>query len=76
MLHERMSIVAVEEAFDTTPTDQIRAQLDDVVASECPFCGDLMIKEISLPSITIEESELVMSWEVKGGAFRREYGLA
>lgn len=75
---ERMSNVADEEASasNRTPTDQIRAQLDDAVAGECPFCGDLMIKEISLPFITPEETDLVMSWEVKVGALPREYGLA
>jgi len=35
-----------------------------------------MIKEISLPFINPEETELVMSWEVKGVATSREYGLA
>jgi hypothetical protein len=75
---ERTSNVADEEASasNRTPTDQIRAQLDDAVAGECPFCGDLMIKEISLPFIIPDETELVMSWEVKGGALPREYGLA
>ncbi|KAI7993061.1 Vacuolar sorting protein 18 [Camellia lanceoleosa] len=29
----------------------ICSQLDDAIASECPFCGDLMIREISLPFI-------------------------
>ncbi|KAK9266603.1 hypothetical protein L1049_027298 [Liquidambar formosana] len=38
-----------EEDYITimTPADKIRSQLDDAIASECPFCGDLMIREIS-----------------------------
>lgn len=44
---------------------QIRSQLDDAVASECPFCGDLMIQEISLPFILPEEALQVSSWEIK-----------
>ncbi|GLJ08180.1 hypothetical protein SUGI_0083130 [Cryptomeria japonica] len=36
-------------------------QLDDAVAGECPFCGELMIKEVSLRSIMPEEIEHVMS---------------
>jgi vacuolar protein sorting-associated protein 18 len=39
--------------------------LDDAVASECPFCGDTMIKEISQPFILPEESEEKASWEIK-----------
>lgn len=45
--------------------DKIRSQLDDVIASECPFCGDLMIREISLPFILPEETDEVASWEIK-----------
>ncbi|XP_043689098.1 vacuolar sorting protein 18 isoform X2 [Telopea speciosissima] len=45
--------------------DKIRSQLDDAVASECPFCGDLMIREISLPFIQPEEEQQVTSWEIK-----------
>ncbi|XP_031249289.1 vacuolar sorting protein 18 isoform X2 [Pistacia vera] len=47
------------------PTDKLRSQLDDAVASECPFCGDLMIREISLPFIAPEEAHQVSSWEIK-----------
>ena len=44
---------------------QLRSQLDDAVASECPFCGDLMIKEISQPFILPQESDERESWEIK-----------
>lgn len=44
---------------------QIRSQLDDAIASECPYCGDLMIREISLPFILSEEVQEVGSWEIK-----------
>lgn len=44
---------------------QLRSQLDDAIASECPFCGDLMIREISLPFILPEEDQHVVSWEIK-----------
>ncbi|CAN4101721.1 unnamed protein product [Withania somnifera] len=43
---------------------QIRSQLDDNVASDCPFCGDLMIREISLPFILPEDAEESESWEI------------
>lgn len=44
---------------------QIRLQLDDAIASDCPFCGDLMIREISSPFILPEEAQQVASWEIK-----------
>jgi len=44
---------------------QLRSQLDDAIASECPFCGDLMIREISLPFILPDEDQHVLSWEIK-----------
>ncbi|GKA86482.1 hypothetical protein Tco_0808193 [Tanacetum coccineum] len=46
------------------PVDKIRSQLDDAIASECPFCGDLIINEISKPFILPEESYLASSWEI------------
>ncbi|XP_062191848.1 vacuolar sorting protein 18-like [Phragmites australis] len=54
-----------ESIMSTTPVDKLRSQLDDAVASECPFCGDMMIKEISQPFILPEESEEKASWEIK-----------
>ncbi|CAL0323663.1 unnamed protein product [Lupinus luteus] len=48
-----------------TNVDKLRSQLDDAIASECPFCGDLMIREISLPFIIPEENQHVLSWEIK-----------
>ncbi|KAF7067585.1 hypothetical protein CFC21_073456 [Triticum aestivum] len=55
-----------ESIASSAPTvDKLRSQLDDAVASECPFCGDLMIKEISLPFILPQESVEKASWEIK-----------
>ncbi|KAJ6693353.1 hypothetical protein OIU85_004151 [Salix viminalis] len=48
-----------------TPVDKLRSQLDDAIASECPFCGELMIRQISLPFILSEEALQVNSWEIK-----------
>ncbi|XP_072969864.1 vacuolar sorting protein 18 [Typha angustifolia] len=47
------------------PVKTIRTQLDDAIASECPFCGDLMMRDIALPFIQPGEAELIASWEVK-----------
>eukprot|EP00249_Psilotum_nudum_P014604 c24909_g1_i1 orf=639-3668(-) len=48
-----------------TAIDQLRAQLDDAIAGECPYCGELIINEIALPFISSEEQDLVNSWEIK-----------
>lgn len=54
-----------ESITSMTPADKLRSQLDDAIASECPFCGDLMIREISLPFILPEEAHQVTSWEIR-----------
>lgn len=54
-----------ESITSMTPVDKLRSQLDDAIANECPFCGDLMIREISLPFILLEEAQQVTSWEIK-----------
>ncbi|KAM7275887.1 hypothetical protein ACFE04_017753 [Oxalis oulophora] len=54
-----------EPITSISSVDKLRSQLDDAIASECPFCGDLMIREISLPFILPEEARQVSSWEIK-----------
>ncbi|PON81924.1 Deep orange protein [Trema orientale] len=54
-----------ESITSMTPLDKLRSQLDDAIASECPFCGELMIREISLPFILPEEAHQITSWEIK-----------
>ena len=39
--------------------DMIRAELDDLIASECIHCGDIMIKLIDKPFIEPEEFDKV-----------------
>ncbi|XP_059629451.1 vacuolar sorting protein 18 [Cornus florida] len=59
------SLTEEEAITSLTTVDKIRSQLDDAIASECPFCGDLMIREISLPFILPEEAHQFTSWEIK-----------
>ncbi|XP_057954513.1 vacuolar sorting protein 18 [Malania oleifera] len=59
------SVTEEESITSMTPLDKIRSQLDDAIAGECPFCGDLMIREISLPFILPEEAHQVTSWDIK-----------
>lgn len=47
-----------------SPLNKVRAQIDDAVAGECPFCGELMIKEIAEAFISSEETDEVASWSL------------
>jgi hypothetical protein len=44
--------------------DQLKDELDDLVAAECILCGDMMIKTIEQPFINDEENDLLASWAV------------
>ncbi|CAN6571708.1 unnamed protein product [Malus baccata var. baccata] len=67
-----------ETITSMAPVDKLRSQLDDAVASECPFCGDLMIREISLPFILPVEQQQNTSWEIKSHnlGHQRSLGLS
>ncbi|KAL8160474.1 hypothetical protein V2J09_002011 [Rumex salicifolius] len=55
----------IENISRSTPVDKLRSQLDDAIAGECPFCGELMIREISLSFILPIEEQEVNSWQIK-----------
>ncbi|KAJ6433376.1 hypothetical protein OIU84_017132 [Salix udensis] len=65
--------IAEDSITSMTPVDKLRSQLDDAIASECPFCGELMIRQISLPFILSEEALQVNSWEIKPQKQPREF---
>lgn len=44
--------------------EQLREELDDIVASECVLCGDIMIKSIDQPFIGDEEIDVASSWAI------------
>ncbi|KAJ3010566.1 hypothetical protein HKX48_007329 [Thoreauomyces humboldtii] len=44
--------------------DALKEDLDDLVASECSLCGDLMIRSVDRPFIADTEIELVASWQL------------
>ncbi|CAG8582248.1 14325_t:CDS:10 [Acaulospora morrowiae] len=44
--------------------DQLKDELDDLVASECVLCGELMIKNIERPFINEDENDLLASWAI------------
>ncbi|KAF9428590.1 hypothetical protein BGZ94_001853 [Podila epigama] len=43
----------------------LRDELDDLVASECLLCGELMIKTIDQPFLANDELDLELSWGVQ-----------
>ncbi|OAD75205.1 hypothetical protein PHYBLDRAFT_186318 [Phycomyces blakesleeanus NRRL 1555(-)] len=45
-------------------TEQLKEELDDIVASECVLCGDIMIKSIDQPFLAEDEAETVASWNI------------
>ncbi|CAG8549918.1 24581_t:CDS:10 [Cetraspora pellucida] len=51
-------------AVVVSKVDQLKDELDDLVASECVLCGDMMIKTIEKPFINEEESDLLVSWAI------------
>ena len=40
---------------------QAQAELDDLIASECVFCGDIMVRDIDKPFIDDQDFDRVMS---------------
>ena len=40
---------------------QAQAELDDLIASECLFCGDIMIRNIDKPFIADEDFSRVQA---------------
>ncbi|XP_074307169.1 vacuolar sorting protein 18 [Silene latifolia] len=59
------TLADTESVTSANQIDKIRSQLDEAIASECPFCGFLMIKEISLPFIQAQEEQEANSWLIK-----------
>lgn len=44
--------------------DKVRGEIDDLVASDCPLCGDIMIKSVGKPFISPDESTIISSWSL------------
>ncbi|KAF7724526.1 hypothetical protein EC973_000903 [Apophysomyces ossiformis] len=45
-------------------TERLKEELDDIVANECPLCGEFMIDSIGQPFIADEELEMALSWAI------------
>jgi len=51
---------------NVTPSEanQLRTTFDELIASECVLCGDIMIKSIEKPFVNDSEIEIIRSWEL------------
>lgn len=44
--------------------DNVRAEIDNILGSECLYCGETMIRNIDLPFIEDEDYErIIKEWE-------------
>ncbi|XP_071479921.1 vacuolar protein sorting-associated protein 18 homolog [Diadema antillarum] len=58
------STASAEGTTKREEMDRLRNELDDIVAAECVYCGDIMIGSIDKPFIDRDQYEAVMkSWE-------------
>lgn len=39
-------------------------ELDDLLASECPLCGDIMIKSVDKPFVDASQMKDIEAWAV------------
>ncbi|ORX60830.1 hypothetical protein BCR36DRAFT_314682 [Piromyces finnis] len=54
-----------ESAYNAKKLDKLKDELQELVTSECPLCGDTMISSIDIPFLdNVKESELIASWEI------------
>ncbi|KAG2207051.1 hypothetical protein INT46_009184 [Mucor plumbeus] len=53
-----------DEKAITARIEDLRYQLDDIVAHQCVMCGDIMINSIHVPFIGEEEADVAASWAI------------
>ncbi|ORZ19895.1 hypothetical protein BCR42DRAFT_225869 [Absidia repens] len=44
--------------------ERLKTELDDIVANECVYCGQIMIDSIDAPLISLDENDVVLSWMI------------
>ena len=42
----------------------LRSSLDEIVAADCPYCGELMIRSIDKPFLTAKDGDEIESWRI------------
>ncbi|KAI9478077.1 MAG: Pep3/Vps18/deep orange family-domain-containing protein [Benjaminiella poitrasii] len=53
-----------EEKAITLRIEELRRQLDDIIAHQCVMCGDIMINSINRPFIGEDEADVATSWAI------------
>ncbi|KAG0169863.1 hypothetical protein DFQ28_011330 [Apophysomyces sp. BC1034] len=53
-----------ENTFTVERMQKLKDELDDIVASECALCGEVMVKSVDQPFIFDEEADAVSSWTI------------
>ena len=53
-----------DEKMISERIENLRCELDDIVAHQCVLCGDIMINAIHVPFIGEEEADIVASWVI------------
>eukprot|EP01113_Clastostelium_recurvatum_P023090 TRINITY_DN2761_c0_g1_i3.p1 TRINITY_DN2761_c0_g1~~TRINITY_DN2761_c0_g1_i3.p1 ORF type:complete len:987 (-),score=308.24 TRINITY_DN2761_c0_g1_i3:8-2968(-) len=48
----------------STPAERLKGELDTLVASECPLCGDIMLRSIDKPFVAPDEIDAKRSWAI------------
>lgn len=49
---------------DQEMRDKLQAELDNIIAAECPLCGSVMIQSINKPFISKEEEAEASLWSI------------
>nr|XP_022303010.1 vacuolar protein sorting-associated protein 18 homolog [Crassostrea virginica] len=57
----RTMSVAMRADNPSDRSKDTKAELDDLVASECIYCGDIMVRSIDQPFVDEDESDLILS---------------
>lgn len=56
------SVAAAEDITALSRRDMMQQQLDELVAAECPLCGEPMIVSVSMPFVSAEEAAEAEEW--------------
>lgn len=54
----------VESSRSFNRCASLKEDLDELIASECPLCGDLMVKSIDRPFVAEDELDAIRSWQL------------
>jgi len=58
-------IQQAEQLAQTMSTEELQQQLSNIVASECPLCGEHIINLVDIPFVDKQvDEELIRGWSV------------